>query len=95
MDVRTWRKKTKGKVDKAKGKVDKIFGNDKGCFEVRLAKLSDGSKVLTGLGGNPSDPADCFTSRIPNEMVNVGAQLRVAELQANDVVTPLFPLHDP
>ena len=47
----TWRKKTKGKVDKAKGKVDKIFGNDKGCFEVRLAKLSDGSKVLTGLGG--------------------------------------------
>ena len=40
----TWRKKTKGKVDKTKGKVDKIF-------EVRLAKLSDGSKVLTGLGG--------------------------------------------
>ena len=46
----TWRKKTKGKVDKAKGKVDKIFGNDKGYFEVRLAKLSDGSKVLIGLG---------------------------------------------
>ena len=50
-------------------------------------------------GGNPSDPADCFTSvdrlRILNEMINVGAQLRVAELQANDVVTRLFPLHDP
>ena len=44
----TWRKKTKGKVDKTKGKVDKIF-------EVRLAKLSDGSKVLTGLGGRQSE----------------------------------------
>ena len=28
-------------------------------------------------------------------MINVGAQLRVAESQANDVVTRLFPLHDP
>ena len=47
----TWRKKTKGKVDKTKGKVDKIFGNDKGCFEVRLAKLSDGSKEATERSG--------------------------------------------
>ena len=30
--------------------MSKIFGNDKGYFEVRLAKLSDGSKVLIGLG---------------------------------------------
>ena len=44
----TWRKKTKGKVDKTKGKVDKIF-------EVRLAKLSDGSKVLTGLDKRDSE----------------------------------------
>ena len=28
-------------------------------------------------------------------MIDVGAQLRVAESQANDVVTRLFPLHDP
>ena len=66
MDVRTWRKKTKGKVDKTKGKVDKIFGNDKGCFEVRLAKLSDGSKVLTGLGGRqPERSGGLFHLRRP------------------------------
>jgi hypothetical protein len=50
-------------------------------------------------GGNPSDPADCFTSvdrlRMLNDLINTSAQLRVAELQANDVVTRLFPLHDP
>ena len=50
-------------------------------------------------GGNPSDPADCFTSvdrlRMLNDLITTTAQLRVAELQANDVVTRLFPLHDP
>ena len=67
----TWRKKTKGKVDKTKGKVDKIF-------EVRLAKLSDGSKVLTGLGGRQSERSGGLF-HLPDsfdEMINVGAQSR-------------------
>jgi hypothetical protein len=50
-------------------------------------------------GGSPSDPGDCFTAvdrlGILNDLITTAAQLRVAELQANDVVTRLFPLHDP
>jgi hypothetical protein len=30
--------------------MSKIFGNDKGYFEVRLAKVADVSKVFVGLG---------------------------------------------
>eukprot|EP01043_Picozoa_sp_COSAG02_P051787 COSAG02_NODE_5495_length_4282_cov_2.570165_2_plen_161_part_00 len=30
--------------------MSKIFGNDKGYFEVRLAKVADASKVFVGLG---------------------------------------------
>ena len=77
--------------------MSKIFGNDKGYFEVRLAKLSDGSKVLTGLGGRQSERSGGLF-HLPDsfdEMINVGAQLRVAELQANDVVTRLFPTARP
>ena len=30
--------------------MSKIFGNDKGYFEVRIAKVADASKVFVGLG---------------------------------------------
>lgn len=54
------------------------------------------------LGASPHDPGDCFTSadrlKMLNELIHAdcsdGVQLRIAELQANDVVTRFFPLHD-
>ena len=53
-------------------------------------------------GSNPHDPACCFSDAQRLHMLNSlirceandGVQLRVDELQAADVVTRFFPLHD-
>ena len=61
--------------------MSKIFGNDKGYFEVRLAKVEDASKVFVGLGKRDAE-VDKVTARVaapalqppaPNQHLTVSA----------------------
>ena len=44
--------------------MSKIFGNDKGYFEVRLAKVADASKVYVGLGKRDAEVDKVLCARL-------------------------------
>lgn len=58
--------------------MSKIFGNDKGYFEVRLAKVADASKVFVGLGKRdaevdkvPACPSPCGCASVTASCASV------------------------
>ena len=62
--------------------MSKIFGNDKGYFEVRLAKMADASKVFVGLGKRDAE-VDKVTALLPAHPPSTCAR-RAPGLAASD-----------
>ena len=77
--------------------MSKIFGNDKGYFEVRLAKVEDASKVFVGLGKRDAE-VDKVTARVaapalqppaPDQHLTVSACHRLLQLQKDKMTGDL------
>lgn len=64
--------------------MSKIFGNDKGYFEVRLAKVADASKVFVGLGKRDAEvdkvmaaPSPCCCATTASDRVGLPPVLQL------------------